>query len=238
MAENRSREIYDKLGIAHSDEIENIFRIYMKEILEKNRSVNLTAIEDEDEFMTKHFFDSLMCCGSAEFREAGRIIDVGTGAGFPGIPLAIAFPDKEFVLLDSLRKRVDIVRETAEKAGIKNVTLIHGRAEDAARREDMRESFDLCVSRAVASMAVLAEYCLPFVRKGGSFIAYKGPGGEEEAMQAEKAVKILGGRLVRAEGPVSDAFPFEHRLIYIKKERSTGSKFPRKAGTPSKDPIK
>ncbi len=238
MREDNYGRIYEKLGIEDRREGEERFRIYMREILEKNRSINLTAIEDEEEFMVKHFFDSLMCASSGEFREADNIVDIGTGAGFPGIPLAALFPEKNFVLIDSLRKRIDVIREAASGAGIKNAVFIHGRAEELARKKDMREGFELCVSRAVAPMNILAEYCLPFVKVGGAFIAYKGPSWEGEMAEAERALEVLGGRFMRKEDPPREIFPLDHKLIYIGKIKSTGSKFPRKAGTPSKNPIK
>lgn len=210
----------------------------MEEILERNQFINLTAITERDEFIKKHYIDSLLCADSPEFLNAENIIDVGTGGGFPGIPLAIAFPEKKFVLMDSLNKRIKIIKELAETLGITNVEPIHGRAEEIARRKDMRESFDVCVSRAVANMSTLSEYCLPFVKVGGTFIAYKGPEAGAEIEAAGKAIDVLGGKVIRevlAEIPESD---LQHRLIYVNKIKNTVSKYPRKAGTPSKEPIK
>ena len=170
---NNFREIFRKLDIAFSPDKEDKLSGYMDEILELNQHINLTAITDRDEFIRKHYIDSLLCVSYDEFKNAKNIIDVGTGGGFPGVPLAVAFPEKNFVLIDSLNKRIKIINELCEKLGIMNVRAVHGRAEELARKKDMRDSFDLCVSRAVANMSTLTEYCLPFVKKGGCFIAYK-----------------------------------------------------------------
>ncbi len=234
---NNFREIFRKLNISFSPDKEDKLVGYMEEILERNQFINLTAITDRDEFIKKHYIDSLLCVGYDEFKEAKTVIDVGTGGGFPGIPLAIAFPEKKFILIDSLNKRIKIINELCEKLGIHNVKAVHGRAEELARKKDMRDSFDLCVSRAVANMSTLCEYCLPFVKKGGTFIAYKGPDCGEEVKAAAKAIKVLGGVLDREEKPQFDELPFEHKLLFIHKKENTGSKYPRKAGTPSKEPI-
>ncbi|MDO4746270.1 MAG: 16S rRNA (guanine(527)-N(7))-methyltransferase RsmG [Bacillota bacterium] len=231
------RDVFRKLQIDYSPSKEDLLMAYMEEILELNQHINLTAITDREEFIKKHYIDSLLCVDSNEFKSAKTIIDVGTGGGFPGIPLAIAFPEKKFILIDSLNKRIKIINDLCAKLGIRNVEAIHGRAEELARRKDMRECFDLCVSRAVANMSTLSEYCLPFVKRGGAFIAYKGPDCGEEVAAAAKAIKVLGGKIAREESPSLEGLPFEHKLIFIIKENNTGSKYPRKAGTPSKEPI-
>ena len=230
--------ICSRLHINYDDGKSRKFEGYMESVLEKNKHINLTAITDRDEFIRKHYVDSLLCASSAEFRNANSVIDVGTGGGFPGIPLAIAFPEKEFVLIDSLNKRIRIINELCENYGIDNVTALHGRAEELGRNSNFRESFDICVSRAVANMSTLSEYCLPFVKIGGTFIAYKGPECSEELNNASNAIRMLGGKVMRIENPQFDELPFEHTLIYINKAESTRSKYPRKAGTPSKEPIK
>lgn len=230
--------ICSRLHINYDDGKSRKFEGYMESVLEKNKYINLTAITDRDEFIRKHYVDSLLCASSAEFRNANSVIDVGTGGGFPGIPLAIAFPEKEFVLIDSLNKRIRIINELCENYGIDNVTALHGRAEELGRNSNFRESFDICVSRAVANMSTLSEYCLPFVKIGGTFIAYKGPECSEELNNASNAIRMLGGEVMRIENPQFDELPFEHTLIYINKAESTRSKYPRKAGTPSKEPIK
>lgn len=233
----RLENVFEQMNIPYSSETEEQFRSYMQMILEKNQYINLTAITDGSDFIQKHYIDSLLCADFREFIDAERIIDIGTGAGFPGIPLAIAFPDKDFVLVDSLNKRVKIVNELAASIGLENVLAVHGRAEELARRKDLREGFDLCVSRAVANMSTLCEYCLPFVKLGGWFIAYKGPDSEQEIKSASNAVRILGGGRSDIRKPSVSGLPFDHSLVFIKKVKNTVSKFPRKAGTPSKDPI-
>lgn len=230
-------QIFELFHVKHDLNTENKFCGYMDGILDKNQFVNLTAIVEPKEFIQKHYIDSLLCCTSDEFQNAKHIIDVGTGGGFPGVPLAILFPEKNFILIDSLNKRIKIINELCASLDIRNVTAIHGRAEELARKEGFRETFDLCVSRAVANMSTLSEYCLPFVKKGGSFIAYKGPDCEEEIKNAKKAISMLGGKLDRIEGMKIENVPFDHKLIYISKIKNTVSKYPRKAGTPSKEPI-
>ena len=223
------------------DNIENkiaALESYMIGILRWNEKVNLTAITDEREFIRKHFIDSLLCCSSSEFLSAETVIDVGTGGGFPGVPLAVCFPSKKFLLMDSLAKRIKIVNELCDECGIRNVTAVHGRAEELARQKDMREKFDICVSRAVANMSTLSEYCLPFVRKGGTFIAYKGPDCSGEIEEAEGAIGILGGRVARIETPEADETDFQHRLVYVAKEKETPMAYPRKPGKPGKEPLK
>lgn len=206
---------------------------YMEGILYWNEKVNLTAIKDPNVFIEKHFIDSLYAVNLVEIQEAETVMDIGTGGGFPGVPLAIMFPEKEFVLLDSLSKRLKIINELSADININNVETCHGRAEDFAQEEEYREKFDLVVSRAVAELNVLVEYCLPFVKLGGTFIAYKSQGIDDEIAAAEKAVKETGGRISRIK-KVSET----HSLIIIKKEKKTPKKYPRKAGVPKKDPIK
>lgn len=211
---------------------------YMEGVLAWNQRVNLTAITDREEFLVKHFLDSLVCLRFDEYKTAGKIIDVGTGAGFPGVPLAVFSPEKNFVLMDSLQKRLKIIDQLAAEAGIPNVKTVHARAEELARTKEHRQQYDLCVSRAVANLTVLAEYCLPFVKPGGYFFAYKGPGGEEELEDAKKALEILGGKFLRAEDWTLSKFSMDHKIFIIKKIKETPSKYPRKAGTPAKEPLK
>ena len=231
----RLKEALISLDLPHDDETMEKFRRYMEGILEWNQKLNLTAITDREEFILKHFIDSLLCCGFAEYKESRTVIDVGTGAGLPGIPLSIVSPEKEFILADSLNKRLKVVSSLSGDLCLSNVRTIHGRAEELARNKAYRESFDLCVSRAVANMAVLSEYCLPFLRKGGYLLAYKGPDGREEVKKAEKAISVLGGKCMRIEeSPVEG---FDHNIAVIEKIKNTPAKFPRKAGTPAKEPI-
>ena len=221
-----------------TEEKNAILEKYMEGILAWNEKVNLTNITDPAEFRIKHNADSLMCVDFPEFLEAETVIDVGTGGGFPGIPLAVYAPEKQFTLLDSLNKRLKIIDELAGELGIKNITLVHGRAEDAARAKEHREKYDLCVSRAVSNLATLSEYCLPFIKVGGYLLAYKGPGAEEEVKEAAKALKILGGSLVDIRETSMEEYGLDHRILVIKKVRNTPKAYPRKAGTPLKEPLK
>ena len=221
-----------------TEEKNAILEKYMEGILAWNEKVNLTNITDPAEFRIKHNADSLMCVDFPEFLEAETVIDVGTGGGFPGIPLAVYAPEKQFTLLDSLNKRLKIIDELAEELGIKNITLVHGRAEDAARAKEHREKYDLCVSRAVSNLATLSEYCLPFIKVGGYLLAYKGPGAEEEVKEAAKALKTLGGSLVDIRETSMEEYGLDHRILVIKKVRNTPKAYPRKAGTPLKEPLK
>lgn len=207
---------------------------YMDGILSWNEKVNLTAITKPEEFVEKHYVDSLQAIKLAEFDEAENVLDLGTGGGFPGIPLAIMCPDKNFTLVDSLSKRLKIIDELAEELNINNIETVHGRFEDLGKDVNLRESFEIVVSRAVAEMAVLAEYALPFVSVGGFLIAYK-TGGElldKELDAASNAIKLLGGELIRVKKAQGD-----HVLAIIKKKKKTPKEYPRRAGTPKKDPL-
>lgn len=231
------KEAILEMGLECSGEQVSKLNKYMEGILEWNEKVNLTRITEPEEFLIKHYLDSLVCCRREEYLKAEKIIDVGTGAGFPGIPLAIMSPDKQFVLMDSLNKRLKIIDELCLEAGIANVQTVHARAEELARNKQHREKYDLCVSRAVANMAVLAEYCLPFIRIGGCLMAYKGPEAEEEATAAGKAIKLLGGEIQEIYEAKLDEYGISHNILIVKKIKNTGSKFPRKAGMPTKEPL-
>ena len=213
------------------------YETFMERVLEYNQRVNLTAITDRDEFAVKNIIDSLDAAGEERYQKAETVIDVGTGAGLPGIPLALASPEKTFVLADSLAKRVNIVQEIAWELGLTNVKAVHGRAEDLAGQPQYREQFDFCVSRAVSRLNVLSEYCLPFVRKGGWFVSYKGRQYAEEVKDAEKALKTLGGRLDAVEEKSMKEYGLSHVLLYIFKYKSTPPEFPRRAGLPQKKPL-
>ena len=213
---------------------------YMGGILERNEKVNLTAVTDPGEFEEKHYLDSLSVVGLPAYQEAEKVIDVGTGGGFPGIPLALFSPDKQFLLMDSLQKRLNIIDSLAEEIGIGNVTTDHGRAEDLGRRPEYRDQFDLCVSRAVAPLAILVELCLPFVKPGGYLVAYKGPSADLEEKEAAGAIKKLNGKFFAGEeglipsGSENDG----HRLLVIRKEGPTPDAYPRRAGIPNKRPLR
>ena len=201
----------EQLSITLSGEQKQQFLTYYEYLVEKNKVMNLTAITEYEEVITKHFLDSLAVvktsCFKPEKLAGKRLIDIGTGAGFPGIPLKIAFPELEILLLDSLNKRINFLNEVTEMLGLTKINTVHGRAEDYAKQKGYRESFDFCVSRAVANLSTLSEYCIPFVKQGGCFISYKSGSVDQELIQAEKAVKILGGQ--REVGGAF--FPCRHR---------------------------
>ena len=229
---------FEELKINYDDILLKKYETYMEGILKWNEAVNLTSITEPSRFIQKHYIDSLLSVIYKEFQNAELIIDVGTGGGFPGIPLALAAPDKKFVLIDSLNKRIKIIKELCGELEIDNVTAIHGRAEELACNKNHRQKYDLCVSRAVANMATLSEYCLPFIRRGGWFLAYKGPNTDEEIKESANALRMLGGKIRREEHAKLSNFNLEHKIIFIEKTGDTPSKYPRKAGTPSKDPLK
>ena len=220
-----------------SPDKKSILENYMKGILDWNEKVNLTNITDPEEFRVKHLMDSLMCVDFPEYNAAKSIIDVGTGGGFPGIPLAVYSPEKHFTLLDSLNKRLKIIGELSSELGITNIDLLHARAEDAARDPKHREKYDLCVSRAVSNLSTLAEYCLPFIRKGGYLMAYKGPDCEAELKDASEALKILGGKAVEIRDTSMAEYGLEHKILVIEKVKNTPKAYPRQAGKPAKAPL-
>ena len=225
------------LGIVLSDRQKEQFIAYYKFLIEKNQVMNLTAITEFDEVLVKHFLDSLACVKVLNMEKIQTMIDVGTGAGFPGIPLKIVFPHLKVCLLDSLNKRVNFLCEICKLIDLKNVQTIHGRAEEFAKNKDYREQFDLCVSRAVSNLSVLSEYCLPYVKEGGYFISYKSGKVQEELSAAGKAVKIMGGKTEEIVYFVLPGSRIDRSLVPIKKIRKTPQKYPRKAGLPQKDPL-
>ncbi|WP_337664266.1 16S rRNA (guanine(527)-N(7))-methyltransferase RsmG [Suilimivivens sp.] len=229
----------NEFGIELTAEMEEQFLLYYNMLIEWNSFMNLTAITDFDEVLKKHFTDSVSLIRAIpDLGEKNyRMIDIGTGAGFPGIPLKIVFPNISVVLLDSLNKRVNFLKEVISKLQLTDITAVHGRAEDFAQNKEYRESFDLCVSRAVANLSTLSEYCLPFVKKNGRFISYKSEKVSEEFEISGKAISVLGGEYenqVTFELPDSDIY---RNLFIIKKKSATPGKYPRKAGLPSKEPI-
>lgn len=238
MAMETLQRAFNELNISYDDATVDKFQKYMDLILEWNEKVNLTAITEKEEFVKKHYIDSLLCYNFKEMEKSNMVIDVGTGGGFPGIPLALVFPEKQFVLMDSLKKRLNIIDDLALQLNISNVTTLHGRAEDMGHSKEYREKFDICVSRAVANLATLSEYCLPFIKKGGNFLAYKGTKAEEEIKEAHKAIFLLGGKIGREEKVTLPGYNLEHNIIVIEKVQNTSAKYPRKAGTPSKEPLK
>lgn len=211
---------------------------YYRMLVEKNKVMNLTAITDFDEVVLKHFVDSaaLVKIYDLENKEI-RLLDMGTGAGFPGIPLKILFPKLQVVLLDSLNKRIKFLQEVAEALSLEGIEAVHGRAEEYGRKENFRESFDLCVSRAVANMATLSEYCIPYVKKGGYFIPYKSGNIEEELSSSQMAVKVLGGKVEEVKELVLPGSDIKRTFVKIKKLQATNKKYPRMGGKPSREPI-
>lgn len=227
----------EQLGFSlEKRQLEQFYRYY-EILIEKNKVMNLTAITEYEEVIQKHFLDSISIVLWSGFKKNASVIDVGTGAGFPGIPLKIAFPDLQVLLLDSLKKRVNFLNEVIDELGLSQITAVHGRAEDFARKADYREKFYLCTSRAVANLSTLSEYCMPFVKVGGYFVSYKSGKVEEELLQAKKAISVLNGRV---EDTVSFLLPgtdIERALIVVRKEKEVFVKYPRKAGMPSKEPL-
>lgn len=228
-----------ELGIKLSDDQIKQFYRYYELLIEWNKVMNLTAITELDDVVVKHFVDSLSFIKTVrdvQERDAS-VIDVGTGAGFPGIPLKIAFPKLKITLLDSLNKRVKFLEEVICELGLKEIRAVHGRAEDFGRDADYREQYDFAVSRAVANVATLSEYCLPFVKVGGIFVSYKSGKVDDELENGKKAVRMLGGtieEIVRFQLSGTDA---ERAFAVIKKKEQTGKRYPRKAGVPGKDPL-
>lgn len=227
-----------ELGIEISNGQIDQFMKYYEMLIETNKVMNLTSIVDLDEVIIKHFIDSLLVAKTVNINEFQTMIDVGTGAGFPGIPLKIMFPNLKVTLLDSLNKRLVFLNDVIKKLELKDISTIHGRAEDFGKNLNYREKFDLCVSRAVANLSTLSEYCIPFILEGGSFISYKSEFSEEEKSTAEKAIEVLGGKIGKSEIIKLPFTEINRSFIIINKIKKTPNKYPRKAGIPSKKPIK
>ena len=237
--EEFKKVLYEKvkqIGIELKEEQLEKFYLYMNILLEWNEKINLTAITNEEEIILKHFVDSLTI--NKYIEEGKSIIDVGTGAGFPGIPIKILREDLKVTLLDSLNKRINFLNEVIEKINLKNIECIHGRAEEFGKNKNYREKYDFATSRAVANMSTLSEYLIPFVKIGGKVLAMKGDKAEEELEEAKKAIKLLGGKVENIDNFYLPDSDIKRNIIIIKKIEKTERKFPRKPGTPAKEPIK
>ena len=228
----------ESINVELSDkQIEQLDKYY-EILVEWNSFMNLTGITEYEEVMLKHYLDSLVLRLPIDGSNLNiKLIDVGTGAGFPGLPLKIAYPDTKVVLFDSLNKRIKFLDEVIAQLGLKGISTVHGRAEDGGKSKELREQFDVSVSRAVADLSVLSEYNLPFVKVGGYFVAYKSGEIDEELEKSKKAILILGGQIEKVDKFKLPETDIERSLVYIKKVKNTPKKFPRKAGLPAKEPI-
>lgn len=231
-------EVLSDWNITMTEEQKIKFATYYDMLVEKNKVMNLTAITEFDEVVEKHFLDSISLIKVMDLNTSKTVLDLGTGAGFPGIPLKIMFPELKVTLADSLNKRILFLNEVIEALELTDIVAVHARAEELARNKDFRETFDLCVSRAVANLSTLSEYCLPFINTSGKFVSYKSGEVDSEVADAKKAIFLLGGEVeevVKFDLPNSDI----HRsFVVIKKTHPTPKTYPRKAGTPSKTPLK
>ena len=226
-----------ELSVSLTEKQVDQFIKFYEMLVEWNKVMNLTGITEYEEVVEKHFVDSLSIVKALDIQNVNTVIDIGTGAGFPGIPLKIAFPHLKITLLDSLNKRIKFLNAVIDELGLEDIHTIHGRAEDFAKQDAYREKYDLCVSRAVANLATLSEYCLPYVNVDGMFVPYKSGDIEEELNNSKKAVQILGGKIektIKFELPGTD---IGRSFVKIKKVKNTAKKYPRKAGLPSKEPL-
>ena len=229
----------EEIGITLNDIQLGKFYMFYVELIETNKNLNLTAITDMKDVIYKHFIDSLSIIklNDLNLENNKKILDIGTGAGFPGIPLAIINEKSKFILNDSLNKRLKFIESLCEKLNISNVSTIHSRAEDLAFKQEYREQFDVVVSRAVANLATLSEYCIPFVKKGGVFVSYKSGNVDEELENAKNAVFKLGGNVEKIEKFKLEDDNLSRALVVIIKEKTTPKQYPRKAGIPTKTPL-
>lgn len=230
------KENAEMIGVALDDTMLNQFYNYKNLVVEWNEKINLTAITDDFEFVVKHFVDSLTI---NKYIEQGKtIIDIGTGAGFPGIPIKILNKDNKIVLFDSLNKRLKVLEDIIEKIGLNNIETLHGRAEETFKNKNHREKYDIATSRAVAALNVLVELMIPAVKVGGICICMKGNNADAEIEEAKKAIKELGGEIIKVEKITLPELNLERNIVIIKKVKQTPNKYPRKPGTPQKEPIK
>ncbi|MFX0549876.1 16S rRNA (guanine(527)-N(7))-methyltransferase RsmG [Hathewaya histolytica] len=235
---NILQEACQDIGLEFTKEKYEQFMLYKDLIKEWNQKVNLTSIKEDEEIIKKHFIDSIKIFKFEGLKDAKKVIDIGTGGGFPGIPMKIVNPKCEMVLLDSLNKRVNFLNIVIKELKLDNISTIHGRAEDFALNPEYREQFDCVVSRAVANMSVLSELCLPYVNLGKHFIPLKGPAVEEELEESKRALDILGGNVEKVIPVQIENSDLEHNLVIVKKIKHTPKQYPRKAGTANKKPLK
>jgi 16S rRNA (guanine527-N7)-methyltransferase len=224
-------------GLEYSEKKHGQFMRYKELIKEWNEKVNLTAIKEDEEIVKKHFIDSMKVFKFDKLKDAKSVIDIGTGGGFPGIPMKIMKPEINIVLLDSLNKRIKFLNEVIKELNLEGIKAIHGRAEDFAQEVEYRGKFDVAVSRAVANLTVLSEFCIPYVKVGGYFVAMKGPAVEEEIKQSKNAIRMLGGRVEHIEKVQIEDSDLNHNLVIISKISETNKKYPRKAGMVTKSPL-
>ena len=227
----------EQFGITLTDDQCSQFDRYYELLTEWNKVMNLTGITEYNDVVVKHFADSITLTRVMDLRSVESILDMGTGAGFPGIPLKIVFPHINMVLLDSLNKRIKFLNTVISELNLDHITAVHGRAEDLARKVEYREKFDCCVSRAVANLSTLSEYCLPFVKCGGSFVSYKSGSSDEEVEKSKKAVNILGGIIKNVDKFTLLGTDMGRALVYVEKVKNTPKRYPRKAGMPGKEPL-
>lgn len=228
---------FEELTLDYTDEIEKKFNIYKDLLLDWNKKINITRIENDEEIYIKHYLDSVILLNNSNKNEEKKIIDVGTGGGFPGLPLKIVNDNFKLTLLDSLRKRIDFLQLVVDELKLKDVELIHGRAEDFGQDNKYREKYDICVSRAVAPLNILSELCIPFVKLGGYFAAYKSENISEEIAESKNAIEKLGGKIIEEKLIKIPNSDITRKIVVIEKIRKTDSIYPRKAGTPEKKPL-
>lgn len=232
------RKGLEDLGIKANDKMLDNFNIYREILVDWNQKMNLTGIEDEKEVFIKHFLDSVSSVENGYIKDGISLIDVGTGAGFPGLPLKICLENINLTLLDSLNKRINFLQEVSNNLGLENVEFIHGRAEDFGKLEEYREQYDVATARAVAGLPILMEFCVPFVKVGGYFVCLKGPNANLELEESKSAMEVLGLEFVEKIDIELPETNLKHNILVFKKVKNTPEKYPRKAGKPAKSPIK
>lgn len=227
----------EEQGIIFTDDMANKFEDYYNLLIEWNKKINLTAITEKEDVYKKHFVDSIKAISYSKIKESKTLIDVGTGAGLPGIPIKIILPDLDITLLDSLNKRVIFLEECITKLKLDKISALHGRAEDFAQDKRFREKFDIVISRAVANLPVLVEICLGFSKVGGYFVALKGPSITDELIVSDKVVKLMGGKVLGVRDVIFENKEFNHKILVIEKIKHTPRELPRKAGIAAKNPL-